>query len=417
MEEMIAAQVELPYTIAKNMSRAEVLAEQVTQSASDRAPIVATGCGTAGHAAQGLAAVLNEAFTDTGHDSGALQWRPAFEAACAPWRGGICLAVSESGRSKATVAALQAAHAAGARTALITAARDTPAYEAADEVLEIGIADRSWCHTVGYLGPIVAAAAIAAAIRHVDFEPEPLAHLLEAALSSDEPFDHVAASIANSEHVLVAGSGADLVAARELALKIDEGAWLPASAYELEDILHGHLVGHGDRTALVVLATASEADPHVSRTESLLRTARRIGLTTALIANTELAARIDGELTSAGRIAVQTSAVPTALASLVGSGIALQRLTLASRIGRLGNSRTRSTSLSHSVSNWLRPMHPSLGPRSQMPLSELVRTMRLHYTRRSLMGRRRATFACRMLAAKDDLERSCHGTEVDSRFR
>jgi fructoselysine-6-P-deglycase FrlB-like protein len=231
---------------------------------------------------------------------------------------------------------MRGARAAGAKTGLITAVGGTPATDAADVVLQTGMVDRSWCHTVGYLAPIVAAAAISAEIRGVDFEPEPLAHLFEAALASNEPFDAVAASIASSEHVLVAGSGADLVAARELALKIDEGAWLPASAYELEDILHGHLVAHGARTALVVLATASDADPHVSRTESLLRTARRIGLTTALVANTELAARIDGELTSAGRIAVQTGAVPTALASLVGSGIALQRLTLAlaHRLGR-----------------------------------------------------------------------------------
>ena len=330
MQEMIAAQVDLPRSIAKKAHRAEAVAAQVARSAAEHAPIVVTGCGTAGHAAQGLGAILNDALTDLGHHGGAVQWRPAFEAASAPWRGGVCVGVSESGRSKATVAALRAARAFGSATALVTAFRDTPATEAVDEVVETGMADRSWCHTVGYLAPIVAAAAIAAEIRDVAFEPEPLANLLEAALASDQPFDDLAVSIMGSEQVLVAGSGVDLVAARELALKIDEGAWLPASAYELEEILHGHLVAHGERSALLVLVTASEADAYVSRTVSLLRTARRIGLATALIANAELAREIDRELTTAGRIVVVPGgAIPTSPASLIASGVALQRLTLA----------------------------------------------------------------------------------------
>lgn len=153
MEEMIAAQAGLPNTIAAKLDQADAIGDQVAQIAGERAPIVATGCGTAGHAAQGVAAILNEALVELGHSGGAIQWRPPFEACVVPWRGGMCIGVSEGGRSKATVAALEGARAVGGTTALITAYANTPAERAADMVLDTGTADRSWCHTSRIPGP------------------------------------------------------------------------------------------------------------------------------------------------------------------------------------------------------------------------------------------------------------------------
>ena len=53
----------------------------------------------------------------------------------------------------------------------------------------------------------------------------------------------------------VVGSGADRGTARELALKIEEGARRPAMARDLETLLHGHFVACGPDTGLIVIRT------------------------------------------------------------------------------------------------------------------------------------------------------------------
>ena len=55
----------------------------------------------------------------------------------------------------ATNEALGAARAAGATTALITVGAASPGAALADLVVLTGEQDQSWCHTVGYLAPIV----------------------------------------------------------------------------------------------------------------------------------------------------------------------------------------------------------------------------------------------------------------------
>src|SRR5262249_14576480 len=58
-----------------------------------------------------------------------------------------------------------------------------------------------------------------------------------------------------ASRILAVGLGADLITARELALKIEEGARTPATALHLESLLHGHLAGcDAGRTALVLYA-------------------------------------------------------------------------------------------------------------------------------------------------------------------
>ena len=50
-------------------------------------------------------------------------------------------------------------------------------------------------------------------------------------------------SLPVAARVVVAGAGLDLITARELALKIAEGARIPTAAFQLETLLHGHLAG------------------------------------------------------------------------------------------------------------------------------------------------------------------------------
>ena len=64
----------------------------------------------------------------------------------------------------------EAAKATGARTAVITCTGRSPGGGLADLVVETGELDQSWCHTVGYLSPLVAASAVAAHLTGADVD-------------------------------------------------------------------------------------------------------------------------------------------------------------------------------------------------------------------------------------------------------
>ena len=72
-----------------------------------------------------------------------------------------------------------------------------------------------------------------------------------------------AAALTGADRVLCTGFGLDLITARELALKLAEGARVPTAALQLESLLHGHLAGEDARTAVVLV----ESDPGATRIE------------------------------------------------------------------------------------------------------------------------------------------------------
>lgn len=330
MEDMIAAEVELPIAILREAGPAGTIARALRERANRGEPIVTTGCGTGGHAARAVEALLNEAAGVVGLGDGIARWRPAFEAVLEPSSAGLLIGVSHGGRTRATVAALEAARARGTATALITAHTGTPAETAADHVLLTGLADRSWCHTAAYLGPIIAGGLVAARLTGTEFDASAVQAAIVSALVESDAFDELARALDGVERVVVVGSGVDLVAARELALKLCEGAWLPTAAHETEDVLHGHLVAHDERSALILLATSRNGALLAERVHGLLRAARRIGIGTAAIITAELGGELEAELTSAGRIIVEdAAALPPRFSSLVASAVALQRLTVA----------------------------------------------------------------------------------------
>src|SRR5207249_199808 len=76
--------------------------------------------------------------------------------------GGLCVAVSHEGETAATIAALAAARRQGASTALVTARSSSRGARQADVVVDTPVMDRSWCHTVGYIAPVLAGGLIAA---------------------------------------------------------------------------------------------------------------------------------------------------------------------------------------------------------------------------------------------------------------
>src|SRR5262245_30385602 len=166
MTDMIAAE---PYVARRILERladpqggAGRLAGAVGQAASSGSTVVITGCGTSEHAAQATVEILRDAIRAAGMGgaAGSVVSAQAFELALDPPGGGLVIGVSHEGGTAATNRALAAAAAAGARTALITASAHSPGAGLAEMVVETVELDQGWCHTVGYLSPIVAAAAV-----------------------------------------------------------------------------------------------------------------------------------------------------------------------------------------------------------------------------------------------------------------
>ena len=150
---------------------------------------------------------------------------------------------------------MDAARERGARVALVTVSERSPGAAHADVVVATGEQDQSWCHTVGYLSPILVGAAVGGLVGGMPPEAGVIRDLLWEGTTRVDAAETLATALAGADRLLVVGSGTDLIAARELALKIEEACYLPATALDLETVLHGHLPATDASTGMIVLVT------------------------------------------------------------------------------------------------------------------------------------------------------------------
>jgi fructoselysine-6-P-deglycase FrlB-like protein len=333
MTEMIAAEPALAERVLARLrgpnGPAARLAAAIRETAAAGEPIVVTGCGTSEHGARGVVEILQEAL----RAAGALGTGPAsvqaFEATLDPQRGGLLIAVSHEGATEATNRAIEAARATGAQIAVLTASERSPAADLANVVLATGELDQSWCHTIGYLSPLLAATAVGAVLRAGDDGAAQIRSLLAAGLSDVAGTEAVAASLASRSHLIVIASGADRPAGRELTLKIEEAAWIPTAYRDLETFLHGHLPATDASTGLVLVLTdrAARAE-RLARARQALAAAREVGIVSAAIVAAGAGTDLDASLAPAGRLLVpEAPSLPAAVAALLGSVTPLQLLT------------------------------------------------------------------------------------------
>lgn len=323
MTEMIAAEPAHAERLLHRLADDEAfarLADAIRAAADAGQPITTTGCGTSEHAAMAIAALLTEALD---RDVRSVQ---ALELLHRPPTAGVLLAISHEGGTHATNEAITAAGAAGARTALVTAGPGSPGAGLAEIVVTTGEQDQSWCHTIGYLSPMLVGVALARRLRGTRPDIAAIRALLD--VSSDaRPASDAAAALGGLDRLLVVGSGVDAITARELALKIAEGSHLPTAAHELETILHGHLAAANRWTGLVLVHTGT-AGPIADRALRVLTAARSLRVAAAAILSEPAADAIDDDLTPAGRIVLpHTDRVPGVAGSLLASAVALQLLT------------------------------------------------------------------------------------------
>ena len=343
MTNMIAAEPYLARRILDRLlapgSPAAQLAIAVREAAERGHPIVVTGCGTSEHGALATVEVLREGLRAAG-----LPWRlghagcpvavQAFEGSLEDWlgaAGGVVIGVSHEGGNWATNLALEQARASGATVALLTASDRSPGAALADIVVTTEEQDQSWCHTIGYLSAILAAMAVAGHVVGSAPDAGAARALLAAGLTADaiEATERLAGNLAGVERLIVVATGADRPAARELVLKVEEGAHLPAAMRDLETLLHGHLAGIDARTGLVLIFTeASQTDARAARAAGVLRAVTALGVTTGAILGVSHGAAIPASLTPAGRLIVPAAPnLPPTAASLLGSAVPLQLLT------------------------------------------------------------------------------------------
>jgi fructoselysine-6-P-deglycase FrlB-like protein len=337
MTDMIAAE---PFVAERILDRlddpqgpAGRLAGAIGQSASSGAPIVVTGCGTSEHAAIALVEILREGLRSGGLPSGpaTILAAQAFELSLDPPSGGLVIGISHEGGTSATIRALEASAAAGARTSIITGSAGSPAAAAASEELVVATVemDQGWCHTIGYLSPIVAAAAIADELADRTTDDGLIRDLLAAGAADEAGAEAIAAVLAGCSTIITVASGADRAAARELALKIEEAAWIPTTMRDLETFLHGHLPAMNETTGLVLILTDRDARAaRVGRARQALMAAQAVGIRAAAIVSRDVHGQLDAALTPAGRIRVdEVKALPAPLAAVIGTVTPLQLLT------------------------------------------------------------------------------------------
>lgn len=338
MTEMIAAEPSLAARLAARLAADPALgaaAFALREASVSGAPITTTGCGTSQHAAMALAALLTHALAAAGLPADRVAAVQAFELSRRVPRGGVVVAVSHEGGTAATNDALRAASMAGATTVLITVSDRSPAADLAAHVLGTVEQDQSWCHTVGYLSPLVVGSALHGAL--VDAPPTPEALARQVAGGADaSAAERMAAAFASTERLLVVGSGADYAAARELALKVEEGAHFPAVAHELETVRHGHLAAATGRTGLIVVLTDAEgrgADL-LDRATSVLRAATALGMPAAVMAaadvgagSAEDASEIKALATAGWQAIPLEPSLPRIVAATLASAVPLQLLT------------------------------------------------------------------------------------------
>ena len=311
------------------------LAAAVRDAAEAGEPVVVTGCGTSEHGALGAADILRDALRAAGFATPVVTADQAFEVSLDPVARGLLIGISHEGGTAATNQALAASTAAGARTALITASRRSPGGAVAEIVVETDELDQSWCHTVGYLSPLLAAAQVGALVSGRSLDIDAVSALLAAGGRDVAAAERIAAELGPAAHLLVIASGADRPAGRELALKVEEASWLASAYRDLETFLHGHLPATGPATGLVlVLADRAARPERTARAVQALGAAREVGLRTAAILAADLDGAIESSLTSAGRLLVPESPrLPAPVAALIGTATPLQLLT--ERIARV----------------------------------------------------------------------------------
>jgi glucosamine--fructose-6-phosphate aminotransferase (isomerizing) len=177
------------------------------------------------------------------------------------WRGGLVIAVSQSGRSPDLIAVVEAARAGGALTVAIVNDATSPLAAAADHVIDCRAGEElSVAATKSYVGQLAAGAGLVAALARSPALGDALPRLprlltdslavAQAAIHDGSP---IVAEFAESERSIVIGRGFEYPTALETALKLKETSRLFAEGYSSADFSHGPVVLSGPEVPILAI--------------------------------------------------------------------------------------------------------------------------------------------------------------------
>lgn len=248
------------------------------------------GCGSAYYACVAAAKAIERIakIPTTAHMAGEYRYGGVLTG-----RKTLSVAVSQSGETADTVAAIQKASALGSPTLAVVNSAHSTLSRSCDFVLnqragvEIAVAT-----TKGYLTQVYLLYLFAERLARCKNLPQskgeaPLSASVGAkiaeALALNDQIKSIAALIKNSNRLFFIGRGADYAAALEGALKIKEIAYLHAEAYAASELKHGAIALIENRTPVVALSTqpSTESKMLASIREVKTRGARVFAFTTS----------------------------------------------------------------------------------------------------------------------------------------
>ncbi|MBV9604086.1 MAG: hypothetical protein JO027_03205 [Solirubrobacterales bacterium] len=191
------------------------------------------------------------------------------------------LAVSQSGRSAETVAALEAA--AGLPKLVVTGDAAAPVAERGDAVVELGLMQDSAIYTLGFTATLQALGLLADALGEGELSAswDAVPKVLESVLRDASEFaEEVADALEDVRAIDVIANGPQLASAAEAGLLLREACRIPSAVYETRQYLHGPMEPLAPGMALVAFGSGREYRIAVQAAE--------IGATAVLLSTTEL---------------------------------------------------------------------------------------------------------------------------------
>jgi glucosamine--fructose-6-phosphate aminotransferase (isomerizing) len=262
---------EVPAVIERLLvdGRPEIEAAAAAIRAADPAWVSLVARGTSDHAAIHLRYLIE---TELGIPAGmAAPSTVTIYGADLRWRGGLVIAVSQSGRSPDIVAILDAAQAGGAITVAIVNDAASPLAAAADHVIDCRAGEeRSVAATKSYVAQLAAGAALVAALSSrpglrgaLPQMPRILGDCLAVASAAIHDGTPIVSAFAESERSIVIGRGFEFPTALETALKLKETGRLFAEGYSSADFSHGPVVLTGPEVPILAIRPDGRMGPLV----------------------------------------------------------------------------------------------------------------------------------------------------------
>ncbi|HZU11833.1 MAG TPA: SIS domain-containing protein [Chloroflexota bacterium] len=272
-----------PETVARSLQIVAESGADTIRVLSRARRVLLTGAGTSFNAAMVGAQALRR-FTRGRVEAQAIEAYELVTYFPALRPDDVVVALTHSGETHMTLRALERARRAGAESVVITGFPGKEASSLAALTLPTGHAEeRSWAHTAGYTAALTTLIALANALadpaEHLDLSPLP--EVVRDTLGLEDLAHRLAAQIALYLHenaradLWLTGAGPNEATAGEGKLKLLETTYLPAAAFELEEMLHGPLAAASPATLLIVLAPTG---PSIRRATDLVHAAEAIGI-------------------------------------------------------------------------------------------------------------------------------------------